>query len=82
MNHAILINHRITIRSQSPPQSDVRIKLAILVEVDDSQSIGPPNLARFRLDLSAKQPQQARRLCTARSCPHAGDARAVRFPRS
>ena len=60
MNHALLINHRIAIRRQGPAQSDVRIKLAILVEVHDSQSLRPANLARRRLDLSTKQPQQSR----------------------
>jgi len=36
--------------AQSTAQSDVWIKLAALVEVDDLQSLGPANLARLRLD--------------------------------
>src|ERR1019366_4645214 len=64
VNHAILINHGIAVRSERAAQSHVRIELAILIEVDHAQRIGLVNLASGGRDFAAKQAQQ-RRLAAA-----------------
>ena len=60
VNNAILINHRVAVRRERPAQGNVRIKLAVLVKVHDSQTFGAAHLAGFRFDISAHQAKQSR----------------------
>src|SRR4029077_2595356 len=63
VNHAILINHGIAVRRERAAQTDVRIKLAILIEIYNSQRIGTADFSTGRLDVSAQEAKQ-RRLAT------------------
>ena len=59
VNHAVLINNRISFRSQRPPQSHIRIELPALVKVHNAQLVGSTNLSQSRCDFSAQQAQQS-----------------------
>src|SRR5947207_10048343 len=58
MNHLILINKRICIRSESTLESNVRIQFPSLVEIHDAQLIRSPDFPARWLDIAAKQAQQ------------------------
>ena len=45
MDHALAIDHRIAVRRERPPQGEIRIELAVLVEVNDAQVLGALDLA-------------------------------------
>ncbi len=57
MNYPVLINNRIAIRSESAPQHLVAIEHPVLIEVNRAQQIRLFDLTRFRLNLTAQQPQ-------------------------
>ena len=48
VNHAVLIDHGIAVRSQRAAQSYIRIELASLIEVHDSQPVGSANFSSSR----------------------------------
>ncbi len=58
MNHSVLKNYGIAVRRQRAAQADLRIKLAILVEINDAKRIGSANLPPREGRFSAQQAQQ------------------------
>src|SRR5262245_22835238 len=58
MNHAILIDDGICVRSEGALESEVRIQFAILIKVDDAQLIGWADSPSSRLDVTADQADQ------------------------
>src|SRR3984893_14591568 len=59
MNHAVLINHGIAVRRERAAQTDIRIKLTILIEIDDAQGIGRANSSACGLEVAAEQTKQS-----------------------
>ena len=47
MNDAILIDHRIAFGCQRPAQRHIRVELAALIEINNTQPVGPSNLSRW-----------------------------------
>ena len=58
MNHLVLIDDRIGIRSESAFERDIRIQFPILVEIDDAQLIGAPDFAMGGQNIAAHQSEQ------------------------
>ena len=82
MNHAILVDDRVAVRSQRAPQRHVRIEHAVLIEVHNAQRIRSPDLSRRRLRISQQQAQQrslAAAVRTDQAHAHAGENREVQL---
>ena len=45
VNHAVLVDHRVAVGRERAAQRQIRIELAVLVEVDDAQRRRPSDLA-------------------------------------
>ncbi len=73
MNHAVLIDHRVAVGGQSPPQRHLGIERALLVEIDDLEKVGLLNPAGRRRDFTAQQPQHGGLAAAIR--PYQADAR-------
>src|SRR5258708_13903123 len=64
VNHVVLIDYGIAVGRERAAQTDVRIELAILIEIHDAQRIGPANFSTCGLDVAAQQSEQSRLAAT------------------
>ncbi len=67
MNYLLAIDHRVAVWRERAAQRNVRIELAILVEVDDSQALGSANLAGLRFDVASHETKQGRLAAAVRA---------------
>ena len=74
MDHAVAIDHRIAVRRERSAQSQIRIDLAALVEVDDAQVFGALDLPLERRDIAAQKLEQRGLAAAIRS--HQSDSHA------
>jgi len=58
VNYLLAIDHRVAVWRERAAQRNVRIELAILVEVDDSQALGTADFSGFRFDVATHQTKQ------------------------
>ncbi len=58
MGHAALVDHRVRIRRQCPPQRETGVQLAHLTQVDDAQAGGPLDDTRIYRELTRHGTQQ------------------------
>ena len=82
VNDPVLINDRIAFRSQRTPQCHVGIEFTGLIEVHDTQPLGPTNLTIRGGQLSAQKPQQrglAAAIRAHQAYPHPGSDDEVEF---
>ena len=75
MNDAILIDDRVSVRSERAAECHIQIELAALVEIDNTQPIGTTNLSAGGYPFCTQQAQQTGFAATVwphQSDPHAG----------
>ena len=58
MNHALVVDDRIAVGRQRAAQGQVRVELAVLIEVDNAQRLGALDRALERREFPAQQAQQ------------------------
>jgi len=51
MDDAILVDHGVGIRCESALERDVGIELAVLIEIDDAETVRGPDLSLCRLNV-------------------------------
>src|SRR5277367_2004074 len=80
MNHTLLINDGIAVRSKRTSQRLISIEHPVLIEVNGAQQVRLLDLARLRLNLPTQQPEQSRLATPIRphqANPHPGGNRKI-----